>query len=276
MEIRDLSQSVSKVVATLEGHSSAVSSCAWSSSGDTIASGSFDASVRLWDAHTFQELHVLKARHMTGMQYVSFSPDGRWLASGCFPCNYYIWDVTSGALHKFIPPGDPGSFRMLDIAAAFDPTSTRLATISRHEAVEIWDVETGRRHHVLRRVGEANDVSFSPDGRMLLIASSDRTVRIWDALKGVELLRLREHTSIVSRACFLPCGEYVASASWDETVRVWRTRDGSCMATFSEHEHLVTHVAFSSDGKTLASGARNGTVIIRHMPDITPTADQDT
>ncbi|PIL35808.1 transporter [Ganoderma sinense ZZ0214-1] len=274
MEIRDLSQGGSKA-ATLEGHTSAVSSCAWSPRGDTVASGSFDASVRLWDAHTFEQLHELRAPPMKGMQYVAFSPDGRWLASWAFPCHYAIWDVTAGALHKLIEPAEFGTIRMLDIAAAFDPSSTRLATISRHETVEIWDVEAGRRERVLRRVGEANDVAFSPDGGMLLVASGDRTVRLWDAREGVEMRRLKGHTSIVSNACFSACGKYVASASWDETVRVWRTGNGSCVATFADHGHLVTHVAFSPDGRTLASGARNGTVIIRHMCDIIPKDEQD-
>ncbi len=180
-----------------------------------------------------------------------------------------------GALHRFIQPGDPGTFRMLDIAAAFDPTSMRLATISRNEAVEIWDVEMGRRQCVLRHIGEPNDVSFLPDGRMLLVTSSDRTVKIWDAHGGVELLWLKGHTSIISKVCFSPCGRYVASASWDETVRIWRIRDELCMATFSEHGHLVTHVAFSPDGKTLVSGARNGTVTVRHMHDIIPIDEQN-
>ena len=276
MEIRDLNATRSHAdppkIITLDGHCGApVSSCAWSPDGHTIASGSFDGTVRLWDAHTFQELHMLKQQSMKGMQYVAFSPNGRWLVSWCFPCNYCIWDVASGALHKFIPPDEwhgTSALRMLDIVAAFDSTSTRLATLARNDTVGLWDVETGRRHRVLRRVGEANDVSFSPDGRWLLTASSDRTVRIWDAHNGVELRRLRGHTSIVSKACFSPCGTYIASASWDETVRVWRTRDGSCMATFSEHENLVTHVAFSPDGKALVSGARNGTVVLRHMHDI--------
>ncbi|KAI1781618.1 WD40-repeat-containing domain protein, partial [Ganoderma leucocontextum] len=145
MEIRDLSHGASTVAGILEGHSSAVSSCAWSLDGNAIVSGSFDATVRLWDARTFRQLHVLKQRSMKGMQYVTFSPDGRWLASWSLPCNYCIWDVASGTLHKYIQPDDIGTFRMMDIAATFDPTSTRLATVSRNDAVEIWDVETGRR-----------------------------------------------------------------------------------------------------------------------------------
>ncbi len=76
LEIRDLNQGASKV-ATLRGHTSAVSSCAWSPDGNMITSGSFDASVRLWDAHTFQPLHVLRQRSMKDMQYIMFSPNGR-------------------------------------------------------------------------------------------------------------------------------------------------------------------------------------------------------
>lgn len=276
LAIWDLSEGSAWRVATLEGHATPISSCAWSPDGTSIASGAFDGTVIVWDAHTFDQFHILRQSPTRSVkaQYVTFSPDGRWLASWSFPSSYCIWDVSSGTLRKFIQPDLNRRVQRLDIAAAFDPGSTRLATVSRWDGVEVWDIETGARQVALRRTGEVQDVSFSPDGRLLVTASNDRTVKVWDAYTGVELLRLLGHTNIVSKACFSPRGNYVASGSWDGTVRLWRTSDGSCLRSFSEHEEChVNHIFFSPDGAALWSGAEDGSVVFRRMHDIIPTED---
>ncbi|KAI1785780.1 WD40-repeat-containing domain protein, partial [Ganoderma leucocontextum] len=254
--IWDLTQDARKV-AILDGHTEAVTSCAWSPNGALIASGSQDASVRLWDAHTFQPLSRLYSGH-TRLRDVTlaFSSDGRWLASGStFGINYGIWNLGSGPkLHKVIltqlPNSDTPSTTADGMALAFDPGSVHLAMATSGRAgVEIWDVLEGKRRVSFGRENATNDISFSRDGRLVLTASSDGTVKIWAADTGAELFSLGGHTGAVRKVCFSPCGEYIASASRDQTVRLWRT-SGSCVATFSEHEDAVTHVAFSPDGDT--------------------------
>ena len=68
---------------------------AWSADGRTLATGSHDHTVRLWDAETGRELHTL-----TGHQYlvasVTWSPDGRMLASGSYDGTIRLWDPRTG------------------------------------------------------------------------------------------------------------------------------------------------------------------------------------
>ncbi|KAI1784306.1 WD40-repeat-containing domain protein [Ganoderma leucocontextum] len=200
--IWDLSQGVCKV-ATLEGHTGTVVSCAWSpSDGNVIATGSWDGTAQLWDAHTFRQLRVLERSGHWQIRSVAFSHDGRWLSSKSSR-DYWIWDVALTTLHKSIQPTNNTSLRSTDIPTAFDPGSMRLATAFSPVTVEIWDVnsEAGGRLFALGQGGWVNDVSFSPDGKLLLVVLENRMAKVWDAHTGVELFRLQGHTRGLSAAC---------------------------------------------------------------------------
>ena len=119
-----------------------------------------------------------------------------------------------------------------------------------------------------------NDVSFSPDGKLLLAVLEHRAAKIWDADSGVELFQLQGHTRGVSAACFSPCGGYIASASCDCTVRLGGTSDGSCVAKFCEHDQPVERVSFLLDGKTLVSGTTDGAVAVRRIEDAINSIDK--
>jgi WD40 repeat protein len=64
--------------------------------------------------------------------------------------------------------------------------------------------------------------AFSADGRRALIASEDKTVRLWDMATGEELYRCLGHTDRVHAAVLSPDGRYALSGSRDGTVRLCR------------------------------------------------------
>jgi WD40 repeat protein len=67
-------------------------------------------------------------------------------------------------------------------------------------------------------------VAFSRDGRRIATGSEDRTVRLWDAASGQEVLTLKGHTDIVRCVGFSNDGCRLVSGGWDHTVRVWDAR----------------------------------------------------
>jgi WD40 repeat protein len=88
----------SATLQTLDGHSDAVNTVAFSPDGKHLASGSDDSGIRIWDADRGATLHTLTA-HLGHVRTVAFSPDGR-LASGSADRTIRIWDIITGTTLK--------------------------------------------------------------------------------------------------------------------------------------------------------------------------------
>ena len=72
-----------------------VSSVAFAPDGKTLATGSWDRTVKLWDVTTGKELATLKG-HTDAVSSVAFAPDGKTLATGSVDQTVKLWDVTTG------------------------------------------------------------------------------------------------------------------------------------------------------------------------------------
>ena len=111
--------------------------------------------------------------------------------------------------------------------------------------------------------GHSNSVfklAFSPDGKLLLSTSGDKTIRLWDPTTGTCRATLEGHSHCVSAVAFLPNGKLLASASYDCTVRLWDPASGACRTTLEGHSNCVSAVAFSPNGELLASASYDYTV----------------
>ncbi len=107
--------------------------------------------------------------------------------------------------------------------------------------------------------GRITSVCFSPVGKRVASSGQDKTVRVWDAATGQELLTLR-HIDDVYSVAFSPDGRRLASGSGDKTVKVWDAATGQLLVSLSGHASSVKTVCFSPDGKRLASSSHDKTV----------------
>ncbi len=104
--------------------------------------------------------------------------------------------------------------------------------------------------------------SFSPDGKRIVSASYDNTVRIWDAQSGECLRSLEGHTDYVYSASFSPDAPTTETASHAHTVRLRDAQSGECLHTLEGHTDYVNSASFSPDGQRIVSASYDHTVRI--------------
>ncbi len=188
--------------------------------GNTIASGSRDKTVRLWDV-TSGKIKAILIGHTHDVSSVAFSPDGSTLASGgSWDETVRLWDVASGQL-KAILTGHSSAVR----SVAFSPDGNTIASGSRDKTVQLWDVASEERKTTLTGHSDSVDsVVFSPDGNTLASGSEDKTVRLWDVASGQLKTVLTGHTEEVRSVAFSPDGNTIASCLdglADNTIILW-------------------------------------------------------
>ena len=206
--------------ATLEGHTGLVQVVAFSPDGATLASGSSDQAVKLWDAEEQVEVATFE-EHMDAVESVTFSPDGSILASGASDGTVWLWDTEREESIAALQ-GSQSAVQSL----AFSPDGSTLASGSYPDGlVRLWDVATGETIAALRGglPCRVSTVAFSPDGSTLAFGSGDQhggTIELWDAGTRRKMTTLSGHGGAVESMAFSPDG-VLASASWDRTVRLW-------------------------------------------------------
>jgi WD40 repeat protein len=243
----------------LREHKHLVLGMAFSPDGKSLATGSFDGSVKLWDIER-GNTYINLIGHESSVEDVSFSPDGKLLATCSRDNSVIIWNLE---LKKAVKTLKGHTDYIWDVA--FSPDGEKVATASSDRSIKVWDWKKGSvEFDLLKHKNHVRSIAFSPDGKSLVSGSEDATVNLWDLQTGNILLNLEGHTKSVRETVFSPDGTRIASASEDNTVKIWDSKNGQMLYSIKindiESKGGCKSVAFNSDGKYLVTTLDNGSV----------------
>ena len=232
---------------TLGGHRYTVYSLAFSPRGETLASGSTDKTIRLWEVATGRCKNIIeRALSLTELNAsaaaLALSRDGRTLASDS-PATIGLWDIASGRSLGSLQPLDSELYRdgtspVAGVAFAADG-KTIAAGIYRH-GIQLWSVVNHKKTQSVPYALTPRSLAFSPDGGLLTSGDSDGKVRLWDVKTMKNVATLDGHIADVVSVAFSHDGRTLAAGGFaasmfvrgadNTTMRLWDIPTRRCIA----------------------------------------------
>ena len=271
---------------SLQGHRQSVTCVAFHPVFSSLASGSDDTTIKVWDWELGELERTLKGHTKAVLDVDYGGPRGGTLLSSCSSdLTIKLWDPSDEYKNIRTLPGHDHSVsavRFVPSGAAGAPSSGNLlVSASRDKSLRIWDVTTGYCVKTLKGHSDwVRDVVPSFDGRFLLSAGSDQTARLWDAASGNQAALFLGHDHVIECVALAPpasythlsslaglkkpppatsSAEFIATGSRDKTIKIWDSR-GTLIKTLVGHDNWVRGLLFHPGGKYLLSCGDDKTI----------------
>lgn len=274
---------------TLQSHRSPITSVAFHPYFSSLASGSEDCTIKIWDFELGELERTLKSHTKTVLDVDYGGPRGNTLLASCSSdLTIKLWDPADEYKNIRTLPGHDhsvSSVRFIPSGAAGSPLSGNLlASASRDKSIRIWDVTTGYCLRTLRGHGDwVRSLAPTIDGRWLISTSTDQTARMWD-LSQPESNSMKQtftaHEHTVECCAVAPASsythlanmaglkkppsanstaEFLATGGRDKLIKLF-TSNGVCFKTLSGHDNWIRALTFHPGGKHLLSASDDKTI----------------
>jgi WD40 repeat protein len=282
--LADMLRANPRLRAYLRGHTGAVNDVAYRPDGQMLGSVSADKTLILWPVLADTESVSLTPESSVGpLNSVAFSPNSETVAVGSCSALDRSGNCSTGLLQFYDLKGGQFEFTAMNVhraeilALTFDRSGLRVATGAADGIIQVWNVpptnmrvwESNPVYSFTGHFGEVRALAFSPNGRLLVSASEDKTVLVRDLGSASVLAGFIDHKSAVNAVAFSPDGRFLVSGGDDANIFVYDlNRLALVSGPLNRHTYPITGLAFSPDGNTLVSASEDGTLVVWNMTEL--------
>jgi RNA polymerase sigma factor (sigma-70 family) len=220
----------------------------FSADGALLATAT-DDEVRLLEAATGKERFRMPEKNKHRVDALAFAPDGKTLVSTSTDPAVRLWDANTGKELRRLGGDGAG----LAYTVAFSPDGKTVAVGHEAGMVQLCDAATGKT--LLAPTGHETRVgfaAFADNGKTVISAAGDSTVRFWDVATAKELRQFPAPGGYFFSANLSPDGRLLA-ASRGKGFVVYDLATGMELHEFAGHQHYTNGLTFSPAGKEIAS-----------------------
>ncbi len=259
----------------LKGHTETIYSLVFSPNGKQIVTGSFDKTVKVWDANTGKEIRTLTGPqgHKQMVLNVAVSPDGLLIASGSSDNTANIWDY---------PMSDPLKKWALGesvYSTVSTPDGTKAAAGLKDGSIRLWKIadpkEVFKDPVVLKgHQGPVTSLAFVNNGLQLVSGGADGTLRTWNVADGKAGLVIGAHVGSVTSVLSKDGG--AISSGEDGSIKSWNLLTKESSSNDKKHASPVISFAISNDGSMIATASKDALIKINSGEGFKTSRDIDT
>jgi WD40 repeat protein len=247
-----------EVVRTFKGHAEPVYAVAFTPDGKYLATGSFDFTVKLWDANSGKEFKTYGGSngHTKMVTCLAVSPDGQALASGGADNVLRIWDIpNNNALRQFAANEAVTTVQLSPDGKklALGTKDGRVALVNPDDMKEIAKFDG--------HSGPVTTLTFNAAGTLLISGSADQTLRAFDLTKNMFITSVGAHRGGVTNAVVTPNNTALFSSGADGMLKQWAIpQPTQATRILPPHNAAVVQSVLSNDGTQLVTLAADKTL----------------
>ncbi|GCB75454.1 U3 small nucleolar RNA-associated protein 15 homolog [Scyliorhinus torazame] len=226
--------------------------------GKLLVAGSEDGIVRLFDVDGRAALRQYSG-HTKAVQVTAFTSDDYRLISGSDDYSVRLWDIsTSTELLCFKEHTD-----YIRCGCTSNLNADLFVTGSYDHTVKVFDARIDKSVITMEHGQPVESVLMFPSGG-LLVSAGGRYVKVWDMLKGGQLLAsLRNHHKTVTCLCLSKSGQRLLSASLDRHVKIYSTSTYKVVHSL-DYAAAILSLALAPEDEAIVVGMTNSVLNIQH------------